>query len=400
MSVDDALAQYAEFGNSVFGKARWWHERSKLWYPRAKYPSRKVRAAIQRIIFERLRDANPEVDLDNAIREPFKYREDRTRTYVSTTPAVIPPNNLLTINRRMVFSFCIDKMRGIDRPHLWRTYDNLHGTNTLNGSEAHTEEIWKVARATSAAPRFFESIKMGLAKQKHLDGGMCANNPSLKAFWEIRKLHGQTPAFFLSIGTGKKSLNESTSESRIRLRDYDKATKTDDVRRKQFIKKYLEIGSHWKDFMTDTEGDNGVQGWENIGELQRMPRQRFNVEGDLARIPLDDWRPISTGETTLEAIRTATEAYLAEENQVRRIAETARALVEIRRQRAMTERWETFAIDVTYQCPGTECLVIRYKTRDEFRKHVVNHNHHKGLKEDEVEDFLDSGRRYGRDAGS
>ena len=78
--MDEALAQYTEFGNRVFGKARWWHERSILWYPRAKYPTRKVRAAIQRIIFERLKQVNPEIGPESAVREPFQYREDRTRT--------------------------------------------------------------------------------------------------------------------------------------------------------------------------------------------------------------------------------------------------------------------------------------------------------------------------------
>lgn len=83
MSVDDALAQYTQFGNEVFGKARWWHERSILWYPRAKYPTRKVRAAFQRIIMERLETMEGNSDAgseERASREPFQYRDDRTRT--------------------------------------------------------------------------------------------------------------------------------------------------------------------------------------------------------------------------------------------------------------------------------------------------------------------------------
>ncbi|KAK0729536.1 acyl transferase/acyl hydrolase/lysophospholipase [Lasiosphaeris hirsuta] len=383
MSVDDALAQYAEFGNEVFGKARWWHERSMLWYPRAKYPSRKARAAIQRIIYERLSEDDPDIGLERAIREPFKSREDRTRT--------------------MVFSFCIDKETGISTTHLWRTYDNIYGTRTLRGSEAHTEEIWKVARATSAAPRYFESIKMGGRgdKQKHLDGGMCANNPSLKAFSEVRRLHRQAPAFFVSIGTGKKVKTSNSRPDRLRLRDFENATRIDDVRRKQFIKKYLEIGSRWREWMTDTEGDQGAQGWEEVAEEYGMPHERFNVEGDLARIPLDDWRPINTGETTLRKMRELTEEYLAQEDQVRRIAETARALVNIRRERARTERWEKFATDVTYKCPSRpHCGASgRYKDRTEFREHVMHDNYHIGLRDNEhdLEHFLNTGRRHGRD---
>lgn len=301
---------------------------------------------------------------------------------------------------RMVFSFCIDRKLGVDRPHLWRTYDNHFGTNMLKGSSAHTEEIWKVARATSAAPRYFESIKLGDkgSKRKHFDGGMCANNPSQKAFWEVHRLHGnRTPAYFVSIGTGKKTA-EVAPEPRLRLRDFDKLRRTDDVRRKQFLKKYLEIGSHWKEFMTDTEGDHGYAGWEDLGALQNMPRVRFNVEGDMARIPLDDWRPVGSGEATLERMRAATAEYLAREEQREKITKAARALVSIRRERAKTERWETFAVDVTYRCPDPECArVTWYRTRNEFRQHVMHNERHRDLVEDmdRVEDFLNTGRRHG-----
>jgi hypothetical protein len=80
MSIDEALGQYVEFGNGVFGKARWWHERSTLWYPRAKYPSRKARGAFQRIIHAKLEQRDPSVTRYKAEAEPFGYKDESTRT--------------------------------------------------------------------------------------------------------------------------------------------------------------------------------------------------------------------------------------------------------------------------------------------------------------------------------
>lgn len=79
LSVDQALDTYKAFGNAVFGKPRWFHERSFLWYPRAKFSCRKTRAAFQEVVYQTLRkerDCFP----SEAETEPLKYREDRTRT--------------------------------------------------------------------------------------------------------------------------------------------------------------------------------------------------------------------------------------------------------------------------------------------------------------------------------
>jgi hypothetical protein len=228
---------------------------------------------------------------------------------------------------------------------------------------------------------------------------MFTNNPSVKALHEIRNFHKQAPAYFVSIGTGKKP-NKSTPSSRLRWRDFDRAAKIDDVRRKQFIKKYFEIGSRWKQFATDTEGEGGYAAWKDLANEYSMPHARFNVEGEMALIELDDWRPVSSGETTLKLLREATEEYLRQEEQVERIRETARTLVRIRRERARTERWEAFATDVTYECPAMPVCGARkpYKNREEFRNHVRHDAHHDNLKdkEDELEDYLNSGRHYGR----
>lgn len=84
MTVDEALDQYAEFGNEVFGKPRWFHERSLLWYPRAKFSCRKTRDAFKSVVYRSIisqRDNIQDWEASAAASaEPFKCREDRTRT--------------------------------------------------------------------------------------------------------------------------------------------------------------------------------------------------------------------------------------------------------------------------------------------------------------------------------
>ena len=71
--------------------------------------------------------------------------------------------------------------------------------------------IWQAARATSAAPTFFEPLVMGSPPRRWIDAGMKFNNPSKAIRSEAGKLWGDINGYmdynrdiacFLSIGTG------------------------------------------------------------------------------------------------------------------------------------------------------------------------------------------------------
>lgn len=56
----------------------------------------------------------------------------------------------------------------------------------------------------------------------------------------------------------------------------------------------------------------------------------------------------------------------------KRLQECAIELVRIRRERARTERWESFATNTTYKCPETiEGDPVKHRTRDELRQHAL-----------------------------
>ena len=56
-------------------------------------------------------------------------------------------------------------------PVLLRSYQNPN-----KPSEIPDIKLWQAARATSAAPSYFEHIEVG--KYKLVDGGLGANNPT------------------------------------------------------------------------------------------------------------------------------------------------------------------------------------------------------------------------------
>ncbi|KAF5563172.1 calcium-independent phospholipase A2-gamma [Fusarium napiforme] len=395
MSVDEALDTYKAFGNAVFGKPRWFHERSFLWYPRAKFSCRKTRAVFQEVVYQTLRRDSLRQDSPERVcfpseaeTEPLKYREDRTRT--------------------IAISWAINKEGGVSKEFVWRSYDNdfspkAHDSNLWNPSNAgpaHTTAIWEVARATTAAPRYFESIK--IIGRKFLDGGMVANNPSLIAIREIHNLHGLVPALFVSIGTGLKASkdaqrNGAPREANGEIRSLRRAATRDDVRRKQFLKKYIEIGKEWKNWMVDCEGMNGTNGWRGHCRAIKFTEHlyRLNVEGDLHTIPLDDWRPSNTGEETLKFIEEQTRRYLAGPRVSEYINCIAKKAVEVRRQRAATEQWERFAVDVVYRCP--DCENRKYDTRAKLREHLqkgTEHRRNRMADGKELEEKLNASRTF------
>src|SRR5204863_755766 len=63
------------------------------------------------------------------------------------------------------------------------------------------------ARATSAAPTYFEALRLETATSAEyyslIDGGMFANNPAMCAYAEVRRLWPEADVALVSLGTGQ-----------------------------------------------------------------------------------------------------------------------------------------------------------------------------------------------------
>lgn len=102
----------------------------------------------------------------------------------------------------------------------------VHSAVTLMSSDPSLEQgmgvgvtIWEAARATSAAPGFFDPITIGPYQTQYVDGGLGANNPvnytlsSAKLKWP-----GMEIACLVSVGAGRRGTNPVPT----RLLDFSK----------------------------------------------------------------------------------------------------------------------------------------------------------------------------------
>jgi hypothetical protein len=156
--------------------------------------------------------------------------------------------------------------------------------------------------------------------------------------------------------------------------------------------------------MVSCEGELGTGGWRiycDSIQLEDDRAYRLNVDDPtLCKIRLDDWRPANTGETTMNEIREKTDAYLEKADMRQAIDSIARRDVHIRRERAKTERWEEFAVDLYHSC-ATCRRRQRYEKRAELRTHLQDSDMHRAddggpMTDMDIEAALNEGRRYTR----
>lgn len=266
----------------------------------------------------------------------------------------------------MVLAFSKNRKTGVEARFLFRSYAHpphfrdtkVRNQPVLNPGEACADPIWHAARATSAAPLYFEEFERG--ETVFLDGAMSANNPSMVALIEVDQMHSHSPCVLINIGTGEKQV-EGQAQKKNRNREGDVLNIDRSVSRTKFFQKYLEIGDMAKKLLTKSSDE----GASFAAEKMDVQYTRFDVpnwigEHVLGGIALDEWLPPVDGRITLGKIETTTTEYLSEVQVQEELDRYAQTLVGIRRQRAQTEHWENFAHVAAYRCTY----------RDECRRRV------------------------------
>jgi len=239
-SVDDALKAYKRFAGEVFT--------SKLKGSTAKFDHNTFERQIKEIV------TSQGLDRDTPLGQT---RPDGCKTFVVAT-----------------------SLRA-GRPVLMQTYDNYPSTETFPAF------IWQAARATSAAPAFFEPIMID--DVEYADGGTGSNNPVELAIDEAHDIWpNRVIGCVVSIGTGL--------EDAIRLRDKKDAGK--DLARSLLSKTSAKMAfkvdvAEWcVSLLTSCENvHRRVAG--RVGQLGIDGRYfRFNVPQGMCNIGLDDWERI------------------------------------------------------------------------------------------------------------
>ncbi|KAK0365233.1 hypothetical protein LTR91_012604 [Friedmanniomyces endolithicus] len=112
----------------------------------------------------------------------------------------------------------------IDEAYLLRTYPHYYNDTAPNWIARYNEgaleiPIWKVVRATSATPLYFNMVThvAGGVLKAFKDGGIRENNPSGAAFSEFHALYegrASEPALLLSVGAGRVQPEKDDFEGR------------------------------------------------------------------------------------------------------------------------------------------------------------------------------------------
>ncbi|RPA79808.1 FabD/lysophospholipase-like protein [Ascobolus immersus RN42] len=124
-------------------------------------------------------------------------------------------------------------------------------------------KIWEAARATSAASRLFEPIKIGPRGQEFVDGALRHNNPIQIVDLESDELFRGEDRFIISIGTGSAPGSAVTGN-------------------------LLELMQTLKKIVTDSEEKNQLFQAKNIDAVRTGRMYRFNVFHGLADVGLHE----------------------------------------------------------------------------------------------------------------
>jgi hypothetical protein len=259
--------------------------------------------------------------------------------------------------------------------YVFRSYPHLNGRPELiyprNPGEASQYDIWQIARATSAAPFYFDAMVLpydaSLAKQNtntkqsrgqnrqkphntFIDAGFSpVNNPAEEAYHEV--ITSNHPiGTFVSVGTARKVPYRSG-------RGF--ATK---------VKGGLEA-------LGDTEDVHSRMMKESSAVDTGFSYFRFNEPNALPDVDLDEWLPRSSGKRTIEKMNATFNKWAMEPAIQADFQKCAQELVRRRRLRtADASRWERFALSSFFVCPKNDCEDAgnrKWLNRAEFGAHLV-----------------------------
>ncbi|KAL8933439.1 MAG: hypothetical protein Q9211_005783 [Gyalolechia sp. 1 TL-2023] len=317
MTVGECLEAYERLSAKVFEKPP-----SRLKRSLNKYNSSSRRDTLERL-FTTLQPAQP-----SANEQDGKFRSDAVRC------------------RTIVCSNRCDLTEKISYPYVFRSYQHNYRTTEpfvypRNPNEVSEFAISQVATATSAAPSYFKSTR--LFEYRYYDAAVNINNPSLEMYKEVSLLNKahESIDLLLSLGTGNAKGNTTKA--------------------KHSLQKALNDISHLVH-----------QKILKAQEVDGFTYYRWDVQGGLQHVRLDEWKPIESGETTRARIEKATNRYLESPKVERAIKDCADILVHARLLRAQTMRWEMFAAGTRYRCPVPECPYqsLRFQNRNELMDHL------------------------------
>lgn len=173
-----------------------------------------------------------------------------------------------------------------NQPRLFRTYQARSNVQ-MNGA---SPMIWEAARATSAAPTFFDpiTIKLGEAEETFVDGGFGCNNPVFQVLQEAQnQFPGRQIGCLVSIGTGMPAVREvrdsanvnifqrmafSLTQAADQITVYERIATTCEVAHQEMSKRALSDpdleGRYYRFNVQQGTQYMSLERWDMLGELR------------------------------------------------------------------------------------------------------------------------------------
>lgn len=248
------------------------------------------------------------------------------------------------------------------RPTMPPSRSNTEKSNKdreLNFGEAEDFEIWEVARAATAAPFYFDPLKIDIPGSKNhksfTDAGFSYhNNPTKDG---IREMYRMNPTkligIVVSVGTARKD------ESNLKTGIFAFRSKLSGLAKKATATEIVH-----EDMQMESNKPNSFQYY------------RLNDNHEGLDMQLDEWKPKpgrfnrnGSGSTTLKTIRDTFNGWVRHHHGD--FQDCANALVQCRRARiaANDTVWERYATGAEYMCLYG-CQKDHFDDRQQFQEHL------------------------------
>ena len=295
---------------------------------------------------------------DTAISGFSRLRYPRFERGLSPLRSEIGTSTLVSNSSKTAFSSFSD-MRKARNP-LFRN---------INYGPAQDFEIWEVARAATAAPFYFDPLKINIrGSSEHMiltDAGFDHDNPTKEGTNEIEWMYGtESIGIVVSVGTARRdegNLKSGLMKFKPKVKDLaQKATDTERV--------HLEMD-------TNSSRDNFLY-------------YRLN-DPDGLKMELDEWEPKpsrfndKSGSKTRETIEIAFTKWAGNNNPY--LQTCAKDLVRCRRARSVNRaKWERYATGAEFRCRVNGCPSENFDNCELFQEHLTR-NHGVGKKDHKQE---------------
>ena len=234
----------------------------------------------------------------------------------------------------------------------------------INYGDAQDFEIWEVARAATAAPFYFDPLKIDIrGSSEHMiltDAGFShTNNPTKEGINEIEGMYGtESIGIVVSVGTARRD------ECNL---------KSGPMAFKSKVEKFAQMAT--PSLATDTERVHSEMATNSSRSKDYFRYYRMN-DPDGLKMALDEWEPKSnrfnkkSGWKTLETIQIAFSKWAG--NNTAHLQSCAEELVRCRRARSVNRaKWERYATGAEFICRVRGCQKGSFDNREQFLKHLT-----------------------------